>query len=213
MPTELITTALATLIVAIDPLGLAPIFAGLTQSFEGHVRRRIALIATVLAICILAFFALFGERLLLALGIELPAFRVAGGLLLFYAAFEMMFGQRNERKDKTAQDVTSEDDNPNTIAAFPLAIPLMAGPGAITAVILLAGKFSNVANGEAILIGLVASVCLLCLICFLAADMLTRLLGDIGRVVLTRLLGLILAALAVQFIADGVRGLIAASGA
>jgi multiple antibiotic resistance protein len=213
MPVELITTALATLIVAIDPLGLAPIFAGLTQAYEARVRRRIALIATVLSIGILAFFALFGERLLLALGIEIPAFRVAGGLLLFYAAFEMMFGQRTARRDKTAHDVVSEDENPNTIAAFPLAIPLMAGPGAITAVILLAAKFAAVDNGQVILIGIVASVCLLCLFCFLAADALTRLLGDIGRVVLTRLLGLILAALAVQFIADGVRGLIAASPA
>lgn len=203
--TDLLVTALATLFVAVDPLGLAPIFAGLTQEMDAATRRRIALIAPLLAFLILVFFALFGGTLLGALGIELPAFQVAGGLLLFYAAFEMIFADRSQRKGKSAQDVVPEDSL--TLAAFPLAIPLMAGPGAITAVILLAPKFGTEPEGLGAMVGVVGGICLMCLICFFIADQLTRLLGAIGRTVLTRLLGVILAALAVQFVADGVRGL------
>jgi len=210
VPPEMLISAFATLLVAIDPLGLAPIFAGLTDGLSARQKRTIAFTATALAFAILAVFTIFGEQFLRALGVALPAFRIAGGLLLFYTAFEMVFERREERKrdtaDRTREQLSSQDRN---LAAFPLAIPLMAGPGAITACILLAADMGTTTAGLSTLIAIIAVICLLCLIGFLAAGFLTRLLGDLGRTVLTRLLGVILAALAVQFVADGVRGFIA----
>jgi len=214
MTPDQIITAFTTLIVAIDPLGLAPIFAGLTDGIAKRQRRQIAVIATALAFVILAFFTVLGEPFLATLGIALPAFRIAGGLLLFYVAFEMVFELREPRKRSVAEQSLDEDgnvsDTTNTdhhnIAAFPLAIPLMAGPGAITACILLAANSGQTLEGLSTLIGILAAVCLMCLVSFLAADGITRLLGALGRMVLTRLLGVILAALAVQFVADGVFG-------
>lgn len=211
MPTDLLISALTTLIVAIDPVGLAPIFVGLTSDLSAERRRQIAVIATLIAFAILAFFTVLGEAFLATLGIGIPAFRIAGGLLLFYVAFEMVFELRDQRK-KTAADIATEDDSDHAhnIAAFPLAIPLMAGPGAITACILLSARLSPEPNGLAILVGLIAAVCAMCLVSFLAAGIITRILGNLGRLVLTRLLGVILAALAIQFIVDGVRGFLPA---
>lgn len=208
---DAIVSALTTLIVAIDPVGLAPIFVGLTSGLSAREKRNIALKATVIAFLVLTGFSLVGERLLGALGIALPAFRISGGLLLFYVAFEMVFERRREeRKRATAERAAHEDDHdPTHIAAFPLAIPLMAGPGAITACILLAGSLGAKPAGLAVLGGIIALVCLTCLACFLAAEGISRLLGTTGRIVLTRLLGMILAALAVQFVIDGVRGVMA----
>ncbi len=212
---ESLVTALTTLLVAVDPLGLAPIFIGLTRGLDDAKKRSIAIRATLIAFAILATFTFAGERLLHALGIALPAFRISGGLLLFYVAFEMVFAHREERKRETAArsmeiDHRDEDD-PIHMAAFPLAIPLMAGPGAITACILLAGDMGATPTGLTVLIGVIAFVCLSALVCFLAAATLSRWLGVTGQLVLTRLLGMLLAALAVQFVADGVRGLIATS--
>jgi multiple antibiotic resistance protein len=138
------------------------------------------------------------------LGVSLPAFRIAGGLLLFWIAFEMVFERRNERKQNTA-DVAITQDHIQNVAAFPLAIPLMAGPGALTATMLLAGR----ANGDPVYLGLLVGIAGLvvasCTLVFFLATPISKLLGVTGNVVLTRLLGVILAAMAVQFVVDGVR--------
>jgi multiple antibiotic resistance protein len=169
-------------------------------------RRQVAVRASLIAFGILAFFGLGGERLLTLLGVGLPAFRISGGLLLFWIAFEMVFERRTERKQQTADSAVTQDHIRN-VAAFPLAIPLMAGPGAITAVILLAGR----ASGDLGLLGLLAALIALgvatCFLVFMMAERVSRLLGVTGNVVLSRLLGVILAGLAVQFIINGIEAL------
>lgn len=201
---ELFTTALVTLLVTLDPPGLAPIFLSVTRGMSAPERRQVSFRACLIAFCILAFFGLGGDVLLRLLGISLPAFRIAGGLLLFWIAFEMIFEFRTARKSRTAETAITEDHIRN-VAAFPLAIPLMAGPGAITAMILLAGRAGNDLISLGILIGTVAMVLGSCLAVFLAAQPISRALGVTGNIVLTRLLGVILAAMAVQFVIDGVR--------
>jgi multiple antibiotic resistance protein len=151
--------------------------------------------------------ALFGGWLLTRLGIGLPAFRIAGGLMLFSIASEMVFGVRTERQSRTAEQAVEE--HVRNIAAFPLAIPVMAGPGAITATVLLGGKASGQLVPMAILIGAIVAVAIVCLIVYLAASRIGRWLGITGNVVLSRLLGVILAALAVQYVVDGVKTLLA----
>ena len=192
-----------TLMVVIDPSALAPIFIGVTQDMSGSERRQVAVRAAVIATLVLAFFVLAGGPLLAALAISLPAFRIAGGLLLFWIAFEMVFERRNQRKS-TAATIAVDRDHIHNIAAFPLAIPLMAGPGAITAAILLAAK-ADTALQSGVLIAIIAAVMLICFVVCLLAERLSRLLGITGNVVVTRLLGIILAAMAVQFVLDGVR--------
>lgn len=144
MDYEFIKTAFLTMFVAVDPPGLAAIFVALTAHMTGLERKSTAFRAVVIAFIILFLAALGGKPLLAALGIGIPAFRIAGGLLLFYIAFEMVFERRQERKSQSADEIAHE--HPNSIAAFPLAIPLMAGPGAITATILQA---SNAGGGLA----------------------------------------------------------------
>src|SRR5215210_795201 len=201
---DYVSAALVTLLVTLDPPALAPIFVSLTRGMTGSERRRVAVRAAVIAFGILAFFGLGGEALLRLLGVGLPAFRIAGGLLLFWIAFEMVFERRNDRKQHTA-DVAITTDHIRNVAAFPLAIPLMAGPGAITAMILLAGRAEASPLALALLLALVAAVMFACLAVFAAAEPIARLLDVTGQAVLTRLLGVILAALAVQFVIDGVR--------
>jgi len=198
--TELLISAFVTLLVVIDPIGLGPIFIGLTSGLEESTRRKLALQASIIAFCVLAGSALTGERLLGLLGISLAAFRIAGGLLLFAIAFEMVFQRRTERKtDQTGQPGAA-------MAAFPLAIPLIAGPGAITAMILLAGRLHS-PTGIAALIAIMGAMLLASYCVFLCAGPLERLLGRQGEAILGRLLGVLLAALAVQYVADGVRAL------
>ncbi|HEU6441730.1 MAG TPA: MarC family protein [Microvirga sp.] len=204
---DYISAALVTLLVTLDPVALAPIFMSLTRGMTAQERRRVSTRASLIAFCILAFFGLGGEVLLRLLGVGLPAFRISGGLLLFWIAFEMVFERRNERKQHTA-DVAITEDHIRNIAAFPLAIPLMAGPGAITAVILLAGRADGNFVYLSSLILLIALGILSCLIVFSAAERVSRWLGVTGNVVLTRLLGVILAGLAVQFIIDGIVALL-----
>jgi len=204
---DYISAALVTLLVTLDPVALAPIFVSLTRGMNAEERRRVSTRASLIAFCILAFFGLGGEVLLRLLGVGLPAFRISGGLLLFWIAFEMVFERRNERKQHTAEIAITEDHIRN-IAAFPLAIPLMAGPGAITAVILLAGRADGNILYLSSLIILIALGILSCFIVFSAAERVSRWLGVTGNVVLTRLLGVILAGLAVQFIIDGVVALL-----
>ena len=208
---DYISAALVTLLVTLDPVALAPIFVSLTRGMNAEERRRVAIRAGIIAFCILAFFGLGGEILLRLLGVGIPAFRISGGLLLFWIAFEMVFERRNERKQHTA-DIAITEDHIRNVAAFPLAIPLMAGPGAITAVILLAGRADgNLVYLTALLI-LIALGILSCLVVFSAAERVSRWLGVTGNVVLTRLLGVILAGLAVQFIIDGVLALVRGAG-
>src|SRR4051812_39591128 len=133
---DFLTAAVVTLLVVVDPPGLGPIFLGVTRGMTAAQRRSVAWRAAVIATGVLAFFALVGEPFLRLLGITAPAFRIAGGLLLFWIAFEMVFERRSERKASTAEIAITKDHISN-VAAFPLAIPLMAGPGAITATMLL----------------------------------------------------------------------------
>jgi multiple antibiotic resistance protein len=206
MPIDYLVSALVTLVVVVDPVGLVPTFLAVTHGLPQQARRRIALRASIIAAAILAGTALLGDWLLHQLGITLPAFRIAGGLLLFAVASEMVFGVRTERQSKQAEDALEE--HLRNVAAFPLAIPLMAGPGAITATLLLAGQASGKPISLAVLIAVVVVVCALCLGVFLLANRVDRLLGITGNVVSSRLLGVLLAALAVQYVIDGVRVLL-----
>ncbi|MBY5590304.1 MarC family protein [Rhizobium leguminosarum] len=195
--------AFTTLLVTIDPPGLAPIFLGLTTGMSRTERKQVALRGSVIAFIILAVFALFGAGVLGVLGISIGAFRIAGGLLLFWIAFEMVFERRQERKEKATEAAITKDRIEN-IAVFPLALPLIAGPGAISATILLAGTLAT-SIGKAQLIGVIAANLLLTFLMLLIAERLDRFLGVTGRAILTRLLGVILAALAAQFVVDGAK--------
>lgn len=207
MPTEFLISALVTLLVVVDPVGLVPAFLALTEGLRRPERRKVALRASIIAAVILTGAALAGEWLLRELSITLPAFRIAGGLLLFSIASEMVFGVRTSRQSRSAEQAIEE--HVRNIAAFPLAIPLMAGPGAITATVLLAGRSGADPMRLSMLIGVIASVFLLCFVVFVLAERLSRLLGTTGNIVLSRLLGVLLAALAVQFVIDGVRNVLA----
>jgi multiple antibiotic resistance protein len=204
---DYVSAALVTLLVTLDPPALAPMFISLTRGMNGDERKRVALRASLIAFGILAFFGLGGELLLRLLGVGIPAFRISGGLLLFWIAFEMVFERRNERKQHTA-DVAITEDHIRNVAAFPLAIPLMAGPGAITATILLAGRADGAPIYLGFLITLIALGVASCFAVFMAAERVSRMLGVTGNVVLSRLLGVILAGLAVQFIINGVEALL-----
>lgn len=205
---DFLWAAFVTLLVTLDPPGLAPIFLSVTDGMTKEQRRGVGIRACLIAFAILLFFGFGGELLLQALGVGLPAFRIAGGILLFYIAFEMIFERRSERKRETAQSAITLDHVRN-VAAFPLAIPLMAGPGAITAVILLAGRAAGDPVLQISLVAVIAVGVATCFLAFLAAERVARLLGVTGNIVLTRLLGVILAALAVQFAVDGISALIA----
>lgn len=203
MPLDYVVSALVTLLVVVDPVGMAPTFLAVTHGLPAKARKRIGLRASVIAAMVLISTALGGNWLLRQLGIGVPAFRIAGGLLLFLVASEMVLGVRIDRQSKQAEDALEE--HVRNIAAFPLAIPLMAGPGAITATLLLAGQASGQPLTLAALFGVIIIVMASCWLVFLAANRIERLLGVTGNVVLSRLLGVILAALAVQYVIDGVR--------
>lgn len=200
---EQLVNAFTTLLVTVDPPGLAPLFLGVTQGMSSLQRRQVAIRGALIAFGILTVFALFGATILGALGISMGAFRIAGGLMLFAIAFEMIFEKRQERKEKTT-DAAITKDHMHNIAVFPLAIPLIAGPGAISATVLIAGTMDSVA-GKAGLIGVIAICLALVFLALLLAERLNRFLGVTGRALLTRLLGVILAALSVQFVVDGIK--------
>jgi multiple antibiotic resistance protein len=205
---DYLLNALITLFVTIDPIGMAPIFVGLTRGMNSDQRRQTAIRATITAAIVLYAFALVGEGLLTFLGISLAAFRIAGGLMLFWIAFEMVFERRDQRKMANAQkaldgEIVPDHADIHHLAIFPLAIPLIAGPGAISATILIAASAPSTLGLLGLLV-IVAALIGSCLLVFLLAGPLDRLLGNTGRIVLTRLLGVLLSALAVQFVADGV---------
>lgn len=201
--TDMLINALTTLLVTIDPPGLAPIFLGLTHGMTRLQRKQVALRGSLIAFFILAVFALTGSGILGLLGISMGAFRIAGGLLLFWISFEMIFEKRQDRKEKTSE-VAITRDHIHNIAVFPLALPLIAGPGAISATILLAGSTPG-AWERAQLILVIAFVLALMYAVLVIAERLDRFLGITGRAILTRLLGVLLAALSVQFVVDGVK--------
>lgn len=201
--------AFITLFVTIDPLGLAPLFLVVTAGMTRRQRYAVALRATVISYIILILFCVAGAIILDTLGITIHAFRVAGGLLLFFTAFEMVFEKRQERKEKTSERAITKDLIAN-VAVFPLSIPLIAGPGAISASILLSAQMGNSWEGNLLLIGVITLVILLVLVSFMAAEFIDKYLGTTGRMVLTRLLGVLLAALSVQFVFDGITALLAA---
>lgn len=196
-------SAFTTLLVTVDPPGLAPLFLGLTQGMTRAQRQQVAVRGSVMGFAILTVFALFGASILGALGISMGAFRIAGGLMLFAIAFEMIFEKRNERKEKTTGDAITKDHIHN-LAVFPLAIPLIAGPGAISATVLISGTMGGWV-GKLQLIAVIAIVLGLVFASLYLAERLNRFLGVTGRALLTRLLGVLLAALSVQFVVDGVK--------
>lgn len=207
MPTyDAIINAFVTLMVTIDPPGLAPIFLAMTTGMNRDQRYSVAVRSSIISLAVLIAFSLFGIAILEVLGITIHAFRVAGGLLLFYIAFEMIFEKRQERKEKLSETAITKDHIAN-VAVFPLAIPLIAGPGAISATILLSTQMGTDLTGKIVLAAILAfSICLV-LLAFLAAELIDKLLGTTGRNILTRLLGVLLAALSVQFVADGAKAL------
>ncbi|WP_157018995.1 MarC family protein [Mesorhizobium xinjiangense] len=206
---DAVFNAFVTILVTIDPPGLAPVFLALTRGMNRAERRQTGMRACIISFGVIALFALAGAAILAVFGITLPAFRVAGGLLLFFIAFEMVFERRQERKERSA-DAAITRDHIHNIAVFPLAIPLIAGPGAISATVLLSGSFAGPA-GQATLVAVILAATTTTYLVFLLAERLDKFLGQTGRSILTRLLGVILAALAVQFVADGIKALMAAA--
>lgn len=196
--TAFLITAFVTMFVVIDPLGMAPLFVALTQGMTHARRRAIAVRSCVTGFLVLLAFAGFGEKLLGFVGISMPAFRVAGGILLFITALDMLFERRTKRREDTSEE---HGDDPSI---FPLAIPLIAGPGAIASVILLTGQKPGIA-GLGIVAGITLAVLLVVFALFMASGLLERALGKTGITVVTRLLGMLLAALSVQFVLDGLR--------
>ncbi len=198
MDTAFLVTAFTTLFVIIDPIGLAPLFVALTQGMTAAERRAVALRSCATAAVLLVLFATFGEAVLGFVGISMPAFRVAGGALLFLTALDMLFERRARRREDQAGE---ERPDPSV---FPLGMPLIAGPGSIATVILLAGQQPGL-EGLAMVIGVMLVVLAMVLMLFFASGLLARALGRTGINVVTRLLGMLLAALSVQFILDGLR--------
>ena len=197
--TGFLITAFATLFVVIDPPGLVPLFIALTQGMDRDHRRRLALRACIIAAILLTLFGLLGEQLLGFIGISMPAFRIAGGILLFLTALDMLFERRTQRREGQKTD---PDHDPSV---FPLATPLIAGPGAIATMILLVGQSPDL-TATALVLALMLAVLVSTFLFLLASPFIERLLGRTGTIVITRLLGMLLAALSVQFVIDGVKG-------
>ena len=193
-------TAFATLFVVIDPPGLVPMFIALTVGMSSERRAAMARRACIIATVLLMLFGLAGETVLGFIGISMPAFRIAGGILLFLTALDMLFERRTQRREGQHAD---PDHDPSV---FPLATPLIAGPGAIATMILLVGQSGPGWGGTAAVMGLLVVMMLATYLFLLASPPLERLLGRTGTIVITRLLGMLLAALSVQFVIDGIRG-------
>jgi multiple antibiotic resistance protein len=207
---ELFVSAFVTFFVVIDPPGCAPIFAGLTGGASAVHRRAMAVRAVFVASIILLVFGLFGEALLRALGVSLHAFRIAGGIMLFLIALEMVFEKRTERREDRAEKVKAEE--PADISIFPMAMPMIAGPGSIASVMLLMSQNEGLGR-SAVVLAAMALILLLTLAALLAAGPLMRLVGARIEAVVSRVLGVILAALATQFVIDGIRASLVAGAA
>ncbi len=200
---ELFVTTLITFFVIIDPLGCAPIYAGLSAGASPSQRRAMAFRAVGVAAAILLVFALVGEDLLHGLGISLASFRIAGGIMLFLIALEMVFEKRTQRREDRAAEVAA-DPEVEDVSIFPMAMPMIAGPGSIASVMLLMARTNGI-EATAVVLAALGAILLLTLAALLAAGPLMRLLGARIEAVITRLLGVLLAALAVQFVMDGLQ--------
>jgi multiple antibiotic resistance protein len=192
-----IITVFVTIFVVIDPIGLTPMFVALTQGDAASQRRAIAVRSCLIAMVVLTLFGLFGESVLTFVGISMPAFRISGGILLFLTALDMLFERRSERR----KGQSAKADDPSV---FPLATPLIAGPGSIATMILLTTQADGIRDIVTVHV-IMISVILVVLVLFLAAGLIERVLGDTGIKVVTRLLGMLLAALSVQFVLDGLQ--------
>ncbi|MBB3938648.1 multiple antibiotic resistance protein [Novosphingobium fluoreni] len=207
----LFVSAFVTLFVVIDPPGCAPIFAGLTSGASPVQARAMAVRACFMAACILFVFALFGEKLLSALHIELNSFRIAGGIMLFLIALEMVFEKRTQRRNERAEKVLAHADEApqiNDVSVFPMAMPMLAGPGSIATVMLLMSRAQGT-QATLVILAALSAVLVLSLVALIAALPLMRLVGDQVEAVISRLLGVLLAALAAQYVIDGLREAIA----
>lgn len=200
---DVLLNALVVFFVVIDPVGMVPVFIGLTLDFDARTKRRIAVRGCLIAFAIIVFFAYFGEVVLQALSIEMPAFRIAGGALLFWIAFEMLFEKRTERKAKTAGEARTEEEARH-IAVFPLAIPLMAGPGAITTIMLMMDRYGDDMTGQATVISAAALVLVGSAVLFMASGWVQKALGQTIIHTVSRVLGIVLAALATQTVISGI---------
>tara|TARA_R110001599_G_scaffold34871_2_gene111198 strand:- start:6526 stop:7143 length:618 start_codon:yes stop_codon:yes gene_type:complete len=198
---ELFISSFITFFVVIDPPGCAPIYASLTSDVPERDRRIMAIRAIFVAAIILLVFALFGEQMLGALGISLDSFRIAGGIMLFLIALEMVFEKRTERREDRAQEIIEQPEIED-VSIFPMAMPMIAGPGSIAAVMLLTSQNDGIDNAMVIL-GALGAVLLLTLVGLIAAGPMMRILGNKVEAVITRVLGVLLGALAVQFVVDG----------
>jgi multiple antibiotic resistance protein len=200
---DLAINSFITFFVIIDPIGLIGIFNGLASGMTRRDKRRLAVRGVAVGAAILMLFALGGERILGALGISLPAFRAAGGALLFMLAIEMMFQRRIARRQEAVETV-SDDIQPEDVGIFPLGIPLIAGPGAITSALLLTSRHKGEMVEQGIVLVAILAVLLTTLVTFLAADRLGRIIGPTIVAITTRLLGILLAAVAVEYVVVGV---------
>jgi multiple antibiotic resistance protein len=200
---ELFISALVTFFVVIDPPGCAPIFASLTAGSPAAHRRAMAIRSTLVASFILILFGAFGEKFLGAMGISLDAFRIAGGIMLFMIAIEMVFEKRTERRESRAEDVMANPAHED-ISIFPMAIPMIAGPGSIASVMLLSARSTGIEQSLTVFAAL-ATVLLITLLSLLAAGPLMKALGYKVEAMITRILGVVLAALAAQFVIDGIK--------
>ncbi|MEQ1550316.1 MarC family protein [Sphingorhabdus sp.] len=200
---DLFISAFITFFVVIDPPGCAPIYASLTKGASAQQRRSMAIRASIIAAGILYVFALFGEDLLGALHIELNSFRIAGGVMLFLIAIDMVFEKRTERREERAQKIIDTPEIED-VSVFPMAMPMIAGPGSIASVMLLMSQNEGL-DRSLIVLGALAAVLLLTLIALVAAGSIMRVLGSKAEAVITRLLGVLLGALAAQFVIDGLR--------
>ncbi|MXP42255.1 NAAT family transporter [Altererythrobacter soli] len=201
---ELFLSAFITLFVVIDPPGCAPIYAGLTHGATAVQRRAMAIRAVLIAGIILLLFTLVGQDLLGALHIELDSFRIAGGLMLFLIALDMVFEKRTQRREERAEKVMATPEVED-VSVFPMAMPMLAGPGAIASVMLLESGAGGI-EGTLVVLAALGTVLLLTLLALLAASPLMKLFGARVEAVITRLLGVLLAALAAQYVIDGLRG-------
>jgi multiple antibiotic resistance protein len=201
---ELFLSAFITLFVVIDPPGCAPIYASVTKGANAAQRRGMAVRAVLVAGVILLVFALFGEQLLGALHIELDSFRIAGGIMLFVIAIDMVFEKRTQRREERAQKIIDTPEIED-VSIFPMAMPMIAGPGSIASIMLLVAQNDGL-DRALVILGALGAVLLLTLAALLAAGPLMRVLGAKTEAVVTRLLGVLLAALAAQFVIDGLRG-------
>jgi multiple antibiotic resistance protein len=199
---EVFFSALVVFFVVIDPAGLIPLYIGLVRGFDSHAKQLIVLRSTSVAAAVIVFFAYFGQLVLDHLSIGIPAFRLSGGALLFWIAFEMLFDRRTDRKERSADDSRSIQEA-NDIAVFPLAVPLIAGPGAITSTLLLMARYGTHIAGQIEVLAAACAILAATAALFYFADVLRRLLGRTLIQTVSRVLGIVLAALAAQTMVDG----------